>query len=131
MTALLAAVRPTVGFHSHPDVIVVTLAIATFLWWAFTRLGPRVVEPGETVATYRNIRWAVIGVGLVFVFSTPLRWLSFNAWGDFPRGGRDWNRSVTPTLQAGSTATIGQEFMTIAQASLDYCSPIPRLISGE
>ncbi len=69
MTALLAAVRPTVGFHSHPDVIVVTLAIATFLWWAFTRLGPRVVEPGETVATYRNIRWAVIGVGLVFVFS--------------------------------------------------------------
>lgn len=69
MSSLLAAARPTVGFHGHPDVIVVTLAIATFLWWAFTRLGPRVVEPGETVVTYRNVRWAALGVGLVFVFS--------------------------------------------------------------
>lgn len=69
MFALLAAARPTVGFHSHPDVIVVTLSIATFYWWAFTRLGPRVVEPGETVVTYRNVRWVVIGVGLVFSFS--------------------------------------------------------------
>ena len=69
MFAVLATARPTVGFHFHPDVIVVTLAIATFFWWAFTQLGPRVVEPGETVVTYRNVRWAVIGVGLVFVFS--------------------------------------------------------------
>ena len=69
MSVLLVAARPTVDFHAHPDVIVVTLAIATFFWWAFTRLGPRVVETGETVVTYRNVRWAVIGVGLVFVFS--------------------------------------------------------------
>ena len=69
MSVLLAAARPTVDFHVHPDVIVVTLAIATFFWWAFTRLGPRVVGTGETVVTYRNVRWAVIGVGLVFVFS--------------------------------------------------------------
>lgn len=67
--SLLGAARPTVGFHLHPDVIVVSLAMATFLWWAFTRLGPRVVQPGEAVVTYRNVRWAVLGVGLVFVFS--------------------------------------------------------------
>jgi putative membrane protein len=69
MSLLLAAGRPSVPFHVHPDVIVVTLLIATFFWWAFTRLGPRVAEPGETVVSYRNVRWAVIGVALVFVFS--------------------------------------------------------------
>lgn len=69
MNALLAAGRPPVPFHAHADVILVTLAIATFYWWAFTRLGPRIVPAGETVVTYRNVRWVVIGVGLIFVFS--------------------------------------------------------------
>ena len=31
MSALLAAAGPTVGFHSPPDVIVVTVAIAYFV----------------------------------------------------------------------------------------------------
>ena len=69
MSMLLSTARPSVPFHSHADVVVVTLLIATFYWWAFTRLGPRVAKDGETVVTYRNVRWAVIGVALVFVFS--------------------------------------------------------------
>ena len=69
MTSLLAAARPHVAFHVHADVLVVTLAIATFFWWAFTRLGPRVVRADEVMVTYRNVRWVVLGVGLVFVFS--------------------------------------------------------------
>ena len=67
--AVLAAARPSVPFHAHADVIVVTAAIATFYWWAFTRLGPRLVGTGEKAVTYRNVRWAVIGVGLIGVFS--------------------------------------------------------------
>ncbi len=69
MLAVLAAARPTVPFHAHADVIVVTAAIATFYWWAFTRLGPRLVPASEKAVTYRNVRWAVLGVGMIGVFS--------------------------------------------------------------
>ena len=69
MFALLAVGSTAVPFHLHADVIVVVFAIATFYWWAFTRLGPRLVGPKENAVTYRNVRWAIIGVGLVGVFS--------------------------------------------------------------
>jgi putative membrane protein len=71
MKLLFAAAteKAVVRFHAHPDVILVVLAIAMFFWWAFTRLGPRVVPAGETVVTYRNVRWIVVGVVLVGVFS--------------------------------------------------------------
>ena len=69
MFRLIAAASTSVPFHVHADVIVVVSAIATFYWWAFTRLGPRLVAPGEKAVNYRNVRWAVIGVGLIAVFS--------------------------------------------------------------
>ena len=69
MSAFLTAASTSVPFHLHADVIVVVGAIATFYWWAFTRLGPRLVAPGEKAVNYRNVRWAVIGVGLIAVFS--------------------------------------------------------------
>lgn len=64
---LVAATAETVEvpFHSHPDVIVVMVGVATFFWWAFTRLGPSL---GETT-TRRQKHWVVAGLTLTFVFS--------------------------------------------------------------
>ncbi len=64
---LLAAAAETVSvpFHSHASVVVVMVGVATFFWWAFTRLGPSL---GETV-TRRQKNWVVAGVVWTFVFS--------------------------------------------------------------
>jgi putative membrane protein len=56
-------------FHSHPSVLVVVAGLAVFFWWAFTRLGPTKVAPGEIVATKRQKQWVVAGLVWTFVFS--------------------------------------------------------------
>ena len=57
-------------FHSHASVVLVVGAVATFFWWAFTRLGPTVVAPGEAVVTTRQKQWIVAGLAWTFVFSS-------------------------------------------------------------
>lgn len=56
-------------FHSHTSVLVVIAALAVFFWWAFTRLGPTKVAPGEVVATARQKQWIVAGLVWTFVWS--------------------------------------------------------------
>ena len=56
-------------FHSHPSVLVVIGSLAVFFWWAFTRLGPRIVPAGDVVATRRQMHWVVAGVVWTFVWS--------------------------------------------------------------
>ncbi len=56
-------------FHSHASVLVVVAALAVFFWWAFTRLGPTKVAPGEVVATARQKHWIVAGLVWTFLWS--------------------------------------------------------------
>lgn len=66
---VLAAERVNLEFHSHPSVLVVVAMLAVFFWWAFTRLGPTRVAPGEVVATARQKQWIVAGLVWTFVWS--------------------------------------------------------------
>lgn len=73
----------TLPFHSHASVLLVIGAVAVFYWWAFTRLGPRLVStvpsgstvpagspaPAPVVATARQKQWIVAGIVWTFVFS--------------------------------------------------------------
>lgn len=56
-------------FHAHPSVLLVIGAVMTFFWWAFTRLGPRVVRDGEAVYSPRQRNWIIAGVAWTFAFS--------------------------------------------------------------
>lgn len=58
-----------VPFHLHGSVLLVMGAVATFFWWAFTRLGPRVVGPGEEVVSRRQKHWIIAGLLWTFVWS--------------------------------------------------------------
>lgn len=55
------------AWHAHPDVWALVLAVAVFYWWAFTRLGPRVVPAGRPVASRRNKAAIVTGVALLWL----------------------------------------------------------------
>lgn len=66
---VLAADRVNLEFHSHASVLVVVAMLAAFFWWAFTRLGPTRVAPGEVVATARQKQWIVAGLLWTFVWS--------------------------------------------------------------
>jgi putative membrane protein len=66
-----------VPFHSHASVLVVVGLLALFFWWSFTRVGPKLVAPGEVVATARQKSWIVAGLVWTFVWSYwPLHDLS-------------------------------------------------------
>jgi putative membrane protein len=56
-------------FHLHPDVFVVTAALALSYWWALAVLGPRVLPAGQRVATRNNILCYSIGLFLLWVFA--------------------------------------------------------------
>jgi len=55
--------------HLHPDVIVVVAVVALAYWLALSRLGPRVVPPGEARYSRRQVRLLVAGVISLWVFS--------------------------------------------------------------
>ena len=64
-------------FHSHASVVLVVGAVATFFWWAFTRLGPTLVASGEEIVSKRQKHWVVAGLAWTFVFSSwPLHDIS-------------------------------------------------------
>jgi len=70
----LRAVQPPDGgrylaVHLHPDVLVVMAALAIGYWWAITRLGPRLVRPGDAVVSHRMVMWWYSGVALLWVFA--------------------------------------------------------------
>lgn len=64
-----SAAKVSLGFHLHPSVVLVVGAVATFFWWAFTRLGPSVAPPGELAYSRRQRNWVIAGVVATFVFS--------------------------------------------------------------
>jgi putative membrane protein len=71
---MLALTPVTLRFHSHPSVLLVIGGLGVFFWWAFTKLGPSLVEssqvePGEVVATRRQKQWIAAGLAWTFVFS--------------------------------------------------------------
>jgi putative membrane protein len=59
----------SLAFHSHPSVLLVVGAIGVFFWWAVTRLGPKLVAPGEAVFTSRQQQWIAAGLVSTLVFS--------------------------------------------------------------
>ncbi len=56
-------------FHIHTSVLLVLGAVGVFFWWAFTRLGPTEVQPGEVVSTRRQRGWIIFGLAITLVFS--------------------------------------------------------------
>lgn len=67
---LLAATDPApIPFHLHADVVLILGAVATFFWWAFTRLGPRLVGPDTPAYTARQRNWVIAGLAWTFVWS--------------------------------------------------------------
>jgi hypothetical protein len=69
MNAATSSEPISLQFHSHPSVLVVIAGLGVFFWWAFTRLGPTRVAPGEVVATKRQKQWVIAGLVWTFVFS--------------------------------------------------------------
>ena len=67
----VATPSPTVSlaFHSHPSVVLVLGAAATFFWWAFGRLGPTLVPTGQEIYSSRQRNWVIAGLGFAFVWS--------------------------------------------------------------
>lgn len=63
-----AAVNPW-QWHPHPDVDVIMLSAICGYWWAVHRLGPRLVRPGEAVASRRQQAWFYGGVAVLWAFS--------------------------------------------------------------
>jgi putative membrane protein len=56
-------------FHLHPDVWLVVSSIVVSYWWALSRLGPRLVPPGQEVASRGNKVAFVLGVGTLWIFA--------------------------------------------------------------
>lgn len=56
-------------WHPNPDIWAVIAVIAVGYWWAFTRLGPRVVEVGQPVATGRQVRTIVASLVMLWIAS--------------------------------------------------------------
>jgi putative membrane protein len=56
-------------WNVSPSVWLVMGGVLTFLWWAITRLGPRVVDAGETIITRRQKQWLLAGVVSMWIFS--------------------------------------------------------------
>jgi putative membrane protein len=70
--SLLVGVTAPSGFppfHLHPDVFLVTTALALSYWWALARLGPRVLPAGQAVATRGNIICYSIAVFTLWIFA--------------------------------------------------------------
>ncbi len=61
--------RASLPWRVEPSVWLVMGAVITFLWWAVTRVGPRLVEPGQPVVTSRQKQWLTAGVVSMWVFS--------------------------------------------------------------
>lgn len=57
-------------FHLHPEVLLLVAALQGGYVWAVRRLGPRVLEPGATVATRRQVAFFTAGVLALLVAST-------------------------------------------------------------
>ena len=55
--------------HLHPDVLTVVALVAVAYWQALTRLGPRMVPPGTSPYSRRQVRLLVAGVPTLLVFS--------------------------------------------------------------
>ena len=56
--------------HLHPDVVAFVAALAVAYWLALTRLGPRVLPPGEPAWTRREARFVVAGIAALTGLST-------------------------------------------------------------
>ena len=69
MDKYLAAAGADLPFHAHGSVLLVVGLVCLFFWWAFTRLGPTLVAPGEVVATRRQKQWVFAGVAWTLVWS--------------------------------------------------------------
>lgn len=61
------------GWHIHPEVIGIILALVGGYWYAMRRLGPRYADPGEPPASRRQIAWFAVAVGsFALVEATPI-----------------------------------------------------------
>jgi len=58
----------SLGFHLHPDVLLVMAGLGVGYWWAVTRLGPR-LRPGEQVVSRRQVVWFSTGLALLWIFA--------------------------------------------------------------
>ena len=65
----VASSKASLAFHLHPSVVLVVGVVATFYWWAFTRLGPTLVPAGTPPYIRRQRNWVIAGVVATFVFS--------------------------------------------------------------
>ena len=57
------------NWHPHSSVWIVMGGVLTFFWWAITRLGPTLVEPGAEVISRRQQGWIVAGVAWTWIFA--------------------------------------------------------------
>ena len=55
--------------HLHPDVVAFVAVLALAYWLALTRLGPRVLPPGEPACTRRQAILVGAGIATLWVFS--------------------------------------------------------------
>lgn len=56
-------------WHAHPDVVAVVVVIVVGYWWAFRRVGPRVVPAGTTIVTRGQLAWLVAAIAGFWVMS--------------------------------------------------------------
>jgi putative membrane protein len=56
-------------FAANVSVWIVVGAVVTFMWWAISRVGPTVVQPGEELLSRRQKHWIIGGVSFLWVFS--------------------------------------------------------------
>ncbi len=65
---VFAALSPW-RYQPHPEVWLLVAAVAGGYWYALTRIGPKVVRPGEPVATRRQVAWFSAGVAIMWLAS--------------------------------------------------------------
>lgn len=56
-------------WHAHLDVVAVVVVLAVGYWYAFTRLGPRIVPSGEVVVRRGQLVWLIGAIGGFWVMS--------------------------------------------------------------
>jgi putative membrane protein len=69
VAASTGAAEASLPWQVEPSVWLVMGGVLTFLWWAVTRLGPRLVEPGQPVISRRQKQWLAAGVVSMWIFS--------------------------------------------------------------
>jgi putative membrane protein len=69
MLLLVASSVDPWKWHAHPDVWAIFTTSLILYWYAITRIGPRVVPPGQTIVTRRQVAWFCSGVAALWLVS--------------------------------------------------------------